>query len=99
METELLYGCPSPRLTVGRRREALRAQEAATTPVTCRTVDNPGDAERLGFRGSPTIPAGRRDQSARPGYPVAPCRLYSDARGGHRSPAVQQIQAVLTDAG
>lgn len=67
MVIELLTfrGFRSPLLTVARPRKAFPAREAPTTRVTCRTVDNPEGAERLGFRVSPTILA---------------CRLYPDIR-------------------
>lgn len=82
-----------------RLREALHAVEAAATPVTCRTADNPDEAQRLRFRGSPTILASGRDRFARPGDPVGlGGRIYASAGGGDRLPAVRQIQAVLADA-
>jgi hypothetical protein len=101
VEIELLYfeGCPNWQLADTRAREALHAVGDATKPVTYRTAGNPDEAERLGFRGSPTILASGRDDFARPGDPVGlACRLYPSAGGGDHSPAVQQIQAVLADA-
>jgi hypothetical protein len=101
MEIELLYfeGCPNWQLAAARLREALRAVGAAETPVTYRTVDDPDEAERLGFRGSPTILVNGRDRFARPGDPAGlACRLYPGG-GGDPSPTVEQIQAVLADAG
>jgi hypothetical protein len=95
MEVVLLSeGCPSWQLTDARLREAFRALGAATMPVTCRHVDNPDDAERLGFRGVPAIRGSGRDHCACPGDRVGlACRRYPGAGGDH-SPAVQRIQAV-----
>jgi len=101
VEIELLYfeGCPNWQLANTLLWKALRAVGDATIPVTYRTAGNPDEAERLGFRGSPTILASGRDDLARPGDPVGlACRLYPSADGGDHSPAVQQIQAVLADA-
>jgi hypothetical protein len=99
MEIELLYfeGCPNWQLADTRLREALHAVGDATIPVTCRNVDNLDEAERLGFRGSPTILVNGRDRFARPDDPVGlACRLSPNAGGDH-SPTVRQIQAVLTN--
>ena len=100
MKIELLYfeGCPNWQLADTRLREALHAVGAAKTPVTYRTVGSPDEAERLGFRGSPTILVNGRDRFAAPGDPAGlACRIYPGAGGGHFL-TVQQIQAVLTDA-
>ena len=101
MEIELPYveGCPNWQLAGARRREALHAVGAAATPVTYRTAGSPGEAERLGFRGSPTILASGRDRFARPGDPAGlALRLCPSAGGGDHSPTVRQFQAVQADA-
>ena len=101
MEIELLYfeGCPDWQPAGTRMREALHAVGAAATQVTYRIAGNPDEAERPGFRGSPTILASGRDRFARPGHPAGlACRLYLGAGGGDHCPAVKQIHAVLADA-
>ena len=101
MEIELLYfeGGPDWQPADTRMRQALHAVGAAAAQVTCRIAGNPDEAERPGFRGSPTILVNGRDRFARPGHPAGlACRLYPGAGGGDHSPAVKQIHAVLADA-
>ena len=101
MGIELLYleGCLSWQLADARLPEALRAVADATAPVTCRAVEDPDEAERPGFGGSPTILGDGRDRFARPGAPAGlACRLCQGAGGGDHSSAVDQIQVVLADA-
>ncbi len=88
MEIGLLY-------FQGRVREVLRAVGDATTPVICRAAGDADKAERLGFRGSPTILVSGLDRLAGPGDPVGlACRLYPRADGGDHSRTVCQIRAV-----
>jgi hypothetical protein len=78
VEVRLLYfdDCPNWHHAQARLREALADLEP---PVQVRyeLVRTPEDAERAGFRGSPTILINGRDPFAAPEDPVGlACRIY-----------------------
>jgi hypothetical protein len=101
MDLRLLYfeDCPNWRLAETRLHEALAAIGEASATVTHELVTTPDRAERIGFRGSPTILVNGRDPFARPEDPVGlSCRLYRGARGEEHAPSVAQLEAVLADA-
>lgn len=96
MKIELLYfeGCPNWQTADTRLREALAAlgQEAVT--VTHQVVSSPEQAERVGFRGSPTILVDGTDPFAQPDGPAGfACRLY---RHDDHVPTVEQMKVVLS---
>jgi hypothetical protein len=64
--------------------------------ITYQEVDSQGHAERLGFRGSPTILIDGRDPFADPGAPVGlSCRVYRAGEGRSGSPGVDALQRAL----
>ena len=97
-QVALLYfdGCPNWREADDRVREALRrvgADPAAAVRTSVTTVE---EAERLSFRGSPTILVDGADPFADPSAPVGlSCRVYATPDGLRGAPTVEQIVDVL----
>ena len=90
--------CPNWRQAEARLMEALADLD---TPVAVRyqLVRSAEEAERAGFRGSPTILINGRDPFASPGDPVAlACRIYRTPNGVEPAPTVEQLRAALVDA-
>ena len=97
MEVALLYfdGCPNWRQTGQRLREALAAAGRDVTPVYI-SVTSPEDAERLSFRGSPTVLVDGVDPFADASAPVGlSCRVFHTPDGLRGAPTVEQLVAVL----
>ncbi|GAA1784458.1 thioredoxin family protein [Agromyces lapidis] len=99
MEITLQYfdGCPNwktadARLTElisGRRDLTLRRELVATAE----------QAERIGFRGSPSILVDGVDPFADPNAPVGlACRIYATPAGPAGAPTTAQLREVLGDA-
>ena len=102
MDVRLLYfeECPNWHLAESRLREALAdwGEEAPSVPLEM--VSTPEQAERAGFRGSPTILVNGRDPFADPTDPVGlSCRVYRGAAGLEHAPTVEQLRTALVDAG
>ena len=75
--------------------KALR-QAAVTTTVERVEVTSPEDAERLSFRGSPTVLVDGLDPFADPSAPVGlSCRVSATPEGLRGSPTVEQLVQVL----
>ena len=95
MQVELLYfeDCPNWKTADGRLR-ALASERGFD--VQHRRVTTTAEAERTGFRGSPTILIDGRDPFARDGEPSAfACRRYHTPEGPAGSPTEDQLRAVL----
>lgn len=61
-------------------------------------VETPEDAQRLSFRGSPSILIDGVDPFAEPDAPVGlSCRIYTTPSGPAGSPSLEQLRAVLTN--
>ncbi|MCW2671965.1 MAG: thioredoxin family protein [Frankiales bacterium] len=98
MDVRLLYfdGCPNWREADQRLHQAMRQAGVATT-VERVIVSSPEDAERLSFRGSPTVLVDGVDPFADPTAPVGlSCRVYQTPDGLRGSPTVEQLVLVLT---
>lgn len=96
MKVELLYfeGCPNWQAADARLREALAPLGRGTVTVTHQVVWSPEQAERVGFRGSPTILVDGTDPFAQADDPVGfTCRLYRD---DDHVPTVEQMRVVLS---
>jgi hypothetical protein len=101
MEVQLLYfdGCPNWRLVESRLREALTATGVDPLDLVVTQVTTPEEADRLGFRGSPTILVNGHDSFAGPDAPVGlSCRLYPRADGTDHAPTVEQLRSALASA-
>jgi hypothetical protein len=98
VDVRLLYfdGCPNWRLAEWRLREAVQLCRPGTD-VQLVSVGTPEDAERLAFRGSPTVLVDGRDPFADACSPVGlACRLFPTPDGLRGAPTVEQLVAVLS---
>jgi hypothetical protein len=96
VNVEVLYfdGCPNWR-TAEERLAVL--QPELGFHLTRQLVSTPEDAERLGFRGSPTILVDGIDPFASGLEPIAfACRIYETPAGPAGSPTVEQLQAAVS---
>ena len=101
MDVRLLYfdDCPNWRLAQARLDEALATIGEEAASVGHEVVSSPEQAERVGFRGSPTILVNGTDPFADPADPVGlSCRIYRGPAGVDFAPTVEQLRAVLSDA-
>ncbi len=99
MNITLLYfdGCRSWEVA----DERLRAIAAGRADLTLRLhrVDTVEEADRVGFRGSPSILVDGVDVFADAGAGVGlSCRLYQTPDGPAGTPSVDQLRAVIPDA-
>lgn len=98
MKVTLLFfdGCPNWQ-TTNAHLEALSA-EFAFDLDRCH-VETDEDAQRLHFRGSPTVLIDGRDVFATVDEPIGlSCRIYRTGRGLAGAPSVQQLHDALTAA-
>ena len=98
MDVTLLYfdGCPNWTVAEERVRDALRQVGAPDDALRLQTVTSPEEAERLRFRGSPTLLVDGADPFADESGPVGlSCRVYPTPEGLAGSPTVEQIVSVL----
>ena len=101
MDVRLLYfdDCPNWRLAEARLNEALAGIGDERPAVTHELVSTPEQAQRAGFRGSPTILVNGADPFAGPDDPIGlSCRLYRSPAGVEHAPTVEQLRSVLADA-
>lgn len=101
MDITLLYfeGCPSWQLAD--ERLATLAAERSDLTVTRQRVESAEEAQRLGFRGSPSILVDGRDVFADADAPVVgglTCRLYPTPEGPAGAPTLDQLRAALPPA-
>jgi heavy metal translocating P-type ATPase len=93
-------GCPNLHTAEERVREAFRlAGSDDAQPVKLQQVDTPEQAERMGFRGSPTILIDGRDPWASAELAVGlSCRIYQTEAGPDGAPSAHEIAAELSSA-
>ena len=97
VDVTLLYfdGCPNWHETEERLAEALAVAGSSAT-VRRVEVATPEDAERLSFRGSPTVLVDGVDPFAEDDDPVGlSCRVFRTPDGLRGAPTVQQLVAAL----
>lgn len=97
MSVTLQYfdACPNWREAEERLREALHAADRLEE-VTLEAVTTPEDAERLRFRGSPTILIDGVDPFADEAAPVGlSCRVFRTPDGLRGAPTLEQLVEVL----
>lgn len=95
MNVTLLYfdGCPNWETTDAHLR--LLEGELGLS-VERRLVETPEEAERVGFRGSPTVLVDGRDPFAEGDEPVGlSCRIYQTPDGPAGAPTLEQLRAVV----
>ena len=98
MDVTLLYfeDCPNWKTAEGHLR--VLAQDVPDLRISHHLVDTPEEAERVGFRGSPSILLEGVDVFADPGAPVGlSCRVYQTPAGPAGSPTLDQLRDALTD--
>lgn len=97
MQVELLYfdGCPNWQEPEQRLREAM-VTAGCDVPVEHVHVTTAEQAERLSFRGSPTVLVDGVDPFADPDDPVGlSCRVFRTPEGLRGAPTVQQLVEAL----
>ena len=98
MQITLRYfdGCPNWRLAEARMTEALAAAGGPGSAIAYERVETQEEAERLGFRGSPTLLVDGEDPFADQDAPVGlACRIYRTEEGPRAYPSVTQLRAAL----
>lgn len=98
MTVTLLYfdGCPNWCEAEARLGEALLAAGRPEEVVTSVAVPTLADAERLRFRGSPTVLVDGTDPIAEDTAPVGlACRVYPTPDGLRGAPTLEQLVGVL----
>jgi hypothetical protein len=93
-------GCPHWQLARDRLRAAVRELGLGGVPLGLEIVTTAIEADRLGFRGSPTILIDGTDPFAGPSMPMGlACRVYRTERGVEGAPSVAQLLDALRAAG
>lgn len=88
--------CPNWRLAEERLREALRGAGAEGAQITYQKIDTPEQAQKAGFRGSPSILVDGRDPFGDPDAPVGlSCRVYRTETGLDGAPSLAQLATAL----
>ncbi len=99
MDITLLYFEDCPNWKVADERLSAIAAERSDIRVTRHLVETLAEAERTGFRGSPSILVNGVDVFDEPGSAVGlSCRRYSTPDGYQGAPTLEQLRAVLPDA-
>ncbi len=97
MDITLLYfdGCPNW-VQAAEHLDAL-AREFPDVGVTRRLVDTDGEAQQIGFHGSPSILIDGVDVFAPEDAPVGlSCRMYQTPDGFAGSPTIEQLRDAVT---
>lgn len=100
MELELQYfdGCPNWKTAERRLHAALAANGQADVEIAHRKVTSAEQADRVGFRGSPTIIVRGRDPFADESAPLGmACRVYETETGPEGAPSVPQLARALRE--
>ena len=96
VNVSLLYFDDCPNWKVADQRLAAIAAERPDVVVTRHRVETAQEAERMGFRGSPSILVGGVDIFAEPGAVVGfSCRVYRTPDGLAGAPTMEQLRAAL----
>ena len=89
-------GCPNAAIAGQRLAEAFDRLGLDPSVITYATVDTAEEAERLAFRGSPSILINGTDPFAEPDSPVGlSCRIYRNDAGTEGAPSVDDLVALL----
>nr|MBA2601692.1 thioredoxin family protein [Actinomycetota bacterium] len=91
-------GCPNWEVARRRLQEAIGLVDFATD-VQLERIQTAEDADRVSFRGSPTILIDGRDVFADPSAPTGlSCRVYRTEIGMEGSPSVSQLVSALKES-
>ena len=97
MDVKLLYFNDCPNWKVADELLQQLAGEIDGVRIHHQLVETPEDAERLQFRGSPSILVDGVDPFADPGEPVGlSCRIYQTPDGTAGSPTLEQLRQALS---
>jgi len=89
-------GCPNAMIARQRLAEAFDRLGLDPSVITYATVDTPEEAQRLAFRGSPSILINGTDPFADNDSPVGlSCRIHRTDAGTEGAPSVDELTAVL----
>lgn len=89
-------GCPHWKLADRRVQTVLRRLDRSDVRLEHQLIDSPEAAERLRFRGSPTILIDGRDPFANKDQPFGlSCRVYETEDGPQGAPTEAQLQRLL----
>ena len=90
-------GCPHWKLADERVQGVLRRLSRDDVKLEYQLVDSPQTADRVGFRGSPTILIDGRDPFATGSEPVGmTCRVYRTDSGAQGAPTEAQLVKLLS---
>ena len=96
MDVTLLYFDDCPHWLVANEHLGTLLAEHPDMSITRHVVDTPEEAERTGFRGSPSILINGVDLFAGPNDPVGlACRVYQTPAGPAGSPTLDQLRHAL----
>ena len=89
-------GCPHWRLADRRLADVLRRLDRDEFTVEYQLIESPEMAERVGFRGSPTILIDGRDPFATGAEPIGlSCRVFRTEHGAQGAPTETQLRELL----
>ena len=89
-------GCPHWRLADERVRTVLRDLSRDDMKLEYQLIGSAEEAERVGFRGSPTVLIDGRDALATGAEPVGmTCRVYRTEEGVQGAPTEAQLRMLL----
>jgi hypothetical protein len=92
-------GCPNWQLADRDLKEAIRRLDL-DADISYQKVESHDEAQRLQFRGSPTILVAGRDPFADSAAPVGlSCRVYRTGRRSSGTPGLHALQRVLGSGG
>jgi len=89
-------GCPHWELADRRLATVLQDLDRHEIALEYQLIDSPEMAERIGFRGSPTILVDGRDPFATGTEPIGmSCRVFRTEHGAQGAPTEAQLREVL----
>jgi hypothetical protein len=98
MDITLLYFEDCPNWKTTETHLSVLARELPDLKISCHLVDTAEEAERIRFRGSPSILLDGVDAFADSDSPVGlSCRVYQTPAGPAGSPTLDQLREVLAD--
>lgn len=91
-------GCPNWKVALDRLHEAINEVGVDHVHIDLERVETPERAQKLRFRGSPTILIDGTDPFADEGDQVGlSCRIFQTDEGPQGSPTRRQLKAALLD--
>lgn len=89
-------GCPNWKVALDRVHEAVDRSDLDGVEIDLERVETAEEAEKVGFRGSPTVLIDGGDPFADADAPVGlSCRVFATEQGVQGSPSVEQLRNAL----